>query len=87
MVNFTQVKFDPTGIEQFPSKKITVYLVDFTHTGQLVASNVHPYGIGLIAAYMKEYLNDNLTIELFKYPDDLAAAVENNEPTVLDFIY
>ncbi|MCP3876762.1 MAG: hypothetical protein GY699_26935 [Desulfobacteraceae bacterium] len=48
-----------------PSKKIIVYLVDLTHTGQLVASNVHPYGIGLIAAYMKEFLNDNLHIELF----------------------
>ncbi len=59
-----------------------VYLADLTHTGQLVASNVFPLGIGLIGANILKEIPD-ATVELFKYPDDLARAVHTRQPHVL----
>ncbi len=59
-----------------------VYLADLTHTGQLVASNVFPLGIGLIGAnILKEIPGADVT--LYKYPDDLARAVHLRQPHVL----
>src|SRR3989344_8084773 len=66
-------------------KRIVVYLADLTHTGQLVATNIHPLAIGLIAAYMKKIFGDMVDVRLFRYPDDLKVAVERQLPDVLGF--
>ena len=66
------------------TKKNDIYLADLTHTGQIVASNVMPLGIGLIASYLLEKNND-LNIELFKYPKDLDAALNQFIPPVIGF--
>ena len=60
-----------------------IYLADLTHTGQLVASNTHPLAIGLIAAYVRAKLGEQVEIELFKYPQDLSAALERRAPRIL----
>ena len=67
------------------SDRIVVYLADLTHTGQLIATNIHPLAIGLIAAYAKKILGDGLDIELFRYPEDLKAAMERRPPQILGF--
>jgi radical SAM superfamily enzyme YgiQ (UPF0313 family) len=53
--------------------------------GQLVASNTHPYGIGLIASSLLKNLPEHVEVELFKYPDDLNAALERRVPQVVGF--
>lgn len=60
----------------------TIYLFDGTHTGQIVASNVMPLGIGLVGANIKKHF-PQFAIELFKYPDDLAAALRKKIPDLL----
>ena len=67
------------------SERLAVYLADLTHTGQLVATNFHPLAIGLIAAYAKKMLGDEVEIELFRYPEDLKAALERRPPRILGF--
>lgn len=65
--------------------KPLVYLADLTHTGLIVSAPYHPLGIGLIAAYMRQELDDAYEIELFKYPDDLSAALERRTPDIVGF--
>lgn len=66
-------------------QKILVYLADLTHTGQLVASNTHPLGVALVGANLLAKLGDRVEVELFKYPDDLDAALKRRTPRVIGF--
>jgi len=66
-------------------EKIVVYFADLTHTGQLVATNIHPLAIGLVAAYAKSRLGELIDIELFRYPEDLGDAIERRPPDILGF--
>lgn len=68
-----------------PAGRKLIYLADLTHTGQIVSANVHPLGIGLIAAYAKQELGEHIEIELFKYPDDLGQALDCRTPDVIGF--
>ncbi len=65
------------------SDRIVVYLADLTYTGPVLSSNVHPLAIGLVGAYLLERFGDRITVELFKYPDDLARAIDERLPDVL----
>ncbi len=58
---------------------------DLTHTGQIVAANTFPLGITMIAAYAKKILNDDIEIEVFKYPEDLTSYLDNNTPEIVCF--
>ncbi len=58
-----------------------IYLADLTHTGQIVASNVFPLGIGLIGANIMKEIPD-AHVELFKYPADLDIALSRRIPDV-----
>jgi len=62
-----------------------VYLADLTHTGQGIASNVFPLGIGLLASYLDEQQPGAFECELFKYPADLNAALGRRAPQVVGF--
>ena len=66
-------------------KKERIYLADLTHTGQIVASNVAPLGIGLIASYLLKTHSEEVDIELFKYPHDLSRALEVEIPRLVGF--
>jgi radical SAM superfamily enzyme YgiQ (UPF0313 family) len=61
-----------------------VYLADLTHTGQVVASNVFPLGIGLIGANILREI-PGARVELFKYPSDLDSALQREVPDVAGF--
>jgi radical SAM superfamily enzyme YgiQ (UPF0313 family) len=60
---------------------VIVYLADLSHTGQVVASNVFPLGIGLIGANILKEIPD-ARVELFKYPGDLDSALNRAVPDV-----
>lgn len=61
-----------------------IYLADLTHTGQVVASNVFPLGVGLIGANIMKEIPD-ARVELFKYPDELGHALQREQPDVVGF--
>jgi radical SAM superfamily enzyme YgiQ (UPF0313 family) len=63
--------------------KIT--FADLTHTGQVVAANTFPLGSGMVVAYAKKELGDDIDIEIFKYPDDLAARLDGDMPQIACF--
>ena len=62
-----------------------VYFADLTHTGQVIAANIFPFGVSLIAARTKAQLGDWIDVDIFKYPDDLAAALEREKPAAVCF--
>lgn len=62
-----------------------IYLADLTHDGMVLSSNVFPLSIGLIAGYLLDRKPDEVDVELFKYPHDLSAALEANQPAIVGF--
>lgn len=58
---------------------------DLTHTGQVVAANTFPFGVSLVASHAKKELGDDIDIELFKYPEDLARSLDEALPRVAAF--
>jgi len=65
--------------------KRVVYLADLTHNGLVLSSNVFPLSIGLVGAYLCDRRRDQVEVELFKYPEDLSAALEQKTPDLLGF--
>lgn len=65
--------------------KTLIYLADLTHRGVVLSSEVFPLSIGLIAAYLLKHRSDTVEIQLFKYPEDLSAAIEAQRPAIMGF--
>jgi radical SAM superfamily enzyme YgiQ (UPF0313 family) len=66
-------------------KKKLIYLVDLTHNGLVLSSNVFPLSIGLITAYLIKKRPEDFDVELFKYPGDFSSAFERQKPDVVAF--
>jgi len=64
-------------------KKIKILLADMTHNYRVIANPIIPYGIGLIASYALKRFGDRIDIRLFKYPDKLFEAINNDDYDVL----
>ena len=61
----------------------TVYFADLSHTGSIDYCSVFPLGIGNIAAYAKETFGDDISCEIFKFPEDLNQALATEIPKIL----
>src|SRR5713226_9512924 len=66
-------------------RNVTIYLADLTHCGTVTNADTFPCGIGCIASYAKEKFGDAISIDLFKLPHDLDAALKSQAPDVLCF--
>lgn len=66
------------------TRPYTAYLADLTHKNYIVASNVMPLGVGLVASHLLSTRED-IDVELFKYPDDLVQRVSQRPPDILGF--
>lgn len=62
---------------------LQIYLADLTHVGNGIATEAFPLNIGLIASYAKKQFGDQVDIQLFKYPGDLKAAIQEKQPHIL----
>ena len=62
-----------------------VYFADLTHTGQAIASNTFPLGVAFVASYARRKLGNLLETDVFKYPEELAKAVESKRPDIACF--
>lgn len=64
---------------------IKIWLVDPTYTQQQISSESMPTAIGGIATFAEKNLHLKYSIRLFKYPEKLAIALENEIPDVIGF--
>ena len=58
-------------------KKLKIFLADLSHNYKATSMNYMPYPVGLVASYAKKMYGDLLDIRLFKYPDKLYQALNN----------
>jgi len=63
----------------------TVWLADLTHTQQVITSDVMPAAIGSIATFTETRVSLGNRIRLFKYPERLAEALDQEMPDVIGF--
>jgi len=64
---------------------VKVSFADLTHMGQMVAANTFPLGITMVAANASKELGDEIDFEIFKYPDDFSAYLDDNTPQIACF--
>ena len=57
-----------------------IWLCDLTYTQQTISSDIMPAAVGHIAAYTKEYIESATDIRVFKLPEKLCEALENDTP-------
>ena len=64
-----------------------IYLCDLTHTSQGYATELTPYPVGCIKAWLLRYSNhaDQLQVEIFKDPQLFIDAFLENQPAVAAF--
>jgi tRNA A37 methylthiotransferase MiaB len=63
-----------------PAVDLVVWLADLTHTQQAIAAETMPQAIGGIATYVASRMDLAHPIRLFKYPEALAKALEDEGP-------
>jgi len=61
-----------------------IYLADLTHTTITISNDSFPLNVGMVAAYCQPFYPD-LNFKLFKYPEKLISAVNQNIPDILGF--
>ena len=66
------------------NQDLKVVFADLTHTGKNLSNKHVPFGVGLVAAYLKKEYPD-IVIEIFKYPKKFAEYIENNNPQIICF--
>ena len=64
-------------------KKFKIFLADLSHNYRPTSGNYMPYTVGLVASYAKKIYGDLLDIRLFKYPDKLYQALNNEHCDML----
>jgi len=65
--------------------KKKIFFADLTHTGIVINADNFPYGAGLVAAYAKQELGDDINISIFKFPEKLNKALKDGVPDVMCF--
>ena len=63
----------------------TIAFADLTHTGKKIDATFMPFAVACIAAKMKKRFGDDVRVDLFKYPQDLASFVERQAPRIAAF--
>ena len=58
---------------------------DLAYVGKGLSSNAFPYAVGIIASHLKKHFEDEIEVELFKYPDDFTKFLEKNTPKFICF--
>ena len=59
---------------------IKMSFVDLTHTGVSVSKNTFPYGPAVVAAYAKKQLEEEIDLEIFRFPEEFSGYLEKNIP-------
>lgn len=62
---------------------LRIFLADLTHVTVGPAAEMMPLNIGYVAAYAIKQLGQRIDVTLFKYIEDLEAAITKNPPDVL----
>lgn len=62
-----------------------VTLADLAHTGAGIGANNSPLAIGYVGAFLKARYGETVDVQLFKYPERFASALEHKTPVIAAF--
>ncbi len=62
-----------------------IFICDLTHTALGISALSFPLGASFVASYAKEKVGDRYDVQLFKFPEALAEAFEQQPPKVIGF--
>ena len=62
---------------------LKIFMCDLTHTGIGINANVFPLGLGSVASYLLKELEGKVNCKLFKFPDKLNNALQEEKPDVV----
>ena len=83
--NQTEEVLKPVNLDIEKESEIKVWLVDTTYTQQQISSESMPSAVGGIATFTEKHLKLKNPVRIFKYPEKLAMALENEIPDVIGF--
>ena len=63
--------------------KLKIFLADLTHTYKALTNPFIPYGIGVISSYAQKIFGDKIEVRLFKYPEKLYEALNQEHCDIL----
>ena len=66
-------------------KPLKIYLCDLTYDTIILVSDTIPINIGFIGSYLNKQLGNKVSVELFKYPNDLLESIKKEPPDILGF--
>ena len=75
----------PINLNIEKESEIKIWLVDPTYTQQQISSESMPAAVGGIATFTEKHLKLKNPVRIFKYPEKLAMALENEIPDVIGF--
>ena len=64
-------------------KKLRIFLGDISHNYKTLSFSYVPYSVGLIASYANKIFGDAIEIKIFKWPDTLAKALDDEHCDIL----
>ncbi len=67
------------------NEKLKVYLCDLTYDTIILVSDTIPINIGFIGSYAKKRFGEKISIELFKYPNDIIKQINKEPPDIIGF--
>ena len=65
------------------SKPLKIFFCDLTYDTVILVSDTIPINIGFIGSYAKSIFNDNITVKLFKYPQETIDAIKKEKPDLI----
>jgi radical SAM superfamily enzyme YgiQ (UPF0313 family) len=86
MIEHTNTPSRPTTDTPKRAADINIWLADLTYTQQQVSAELIPYAVGLIASFVESRIDLARPIRLFKYPEKLIQALEEDGvPDIIGF--
>ena len=65
------------------SKPLKIFFCALTYDTVILVSDTIPINIGFIGSYAKSIFNDNITVKLFKYPQETIDAIKKEKPDLI----
>jgi len=65
------------------SKPLKIFFCDLTYDTVILVSDAIPINIGYIGSYAKKIFNDEISVELFKYPQEAINSIKQEKPDLL----
>ena len=65
------------------NKRVTIYLIDPVYENRVLSNYVFPLSISFLSSYLKKVLAEKVSVEIFRFVDELEEKINRNFPDIL----